>query len=110
MLPFTLFQKSSSRLILRFAFVLSRAASVAASVVGSQDGSRRGRLVIWPEFQEADMNAEKWVSESRLQRLIVACASRCIGNAKDIYRVRKKTMLNKNLIIKICSSLLMVNN
>ena len=49
-------------LIFCFVALLFRAASVAASVVGSQDGSRRGRLVIWPEFQEADMNAEKWVS------------------------------------------------
>ena len=34
-----------------------RAASIAASVGG--DSKRRG-VVIWPEWSDADINAEKW--------------------------------------------------
>ena len=46
---------------------------MAASVIGSQDGSRRGRLVIWPEFQEADMNAEKWVRQKDRVKTLRHC-------------------------------------
>ncbi|XP_071801000.1 androglobin-like isoform X5 [Asterias amurensis] len=35
------------------------AASIAASVIGSQEG-RKQKLVIWPEWNDADVNAEKW--------------------------------------------------
>ncbi|XP_038078681.1 androglobin-like isoform X2 [Patiria miniata] len=35
------------------------AASIAASVVGSQEG-RKQKLVIWPEWNDTDVNAEKW--------------------------------------------------
>ena len=42
-------------------FFLYRAASIAASVIGSQEG-RKQKLVIWPEWNDADVNAEKWVS------------------------------------------------
>lgn len=37
-----------------------RAASIAASVVGSQEGKKQ-KLLIWPEWSDADINAEKWV-------------------------------------------------
>ncbi|XP_071819104.1 androglobin-like isoform X13 [Apostichopus japonicus] len=36
-----------------------RAASIAASVVGSQEGKKQ-KLLIWPEWSDADINAEKW--------------------------------------------------
>ncbi|KAJ8026646.1 Androglobin [Holothuria leucospilota] len=35
------------------------AASIAASVVGSQEGKKQ-KLLIWPEWSDADINAEKW--------------------------------------------------
>ncbi|XP_064627067.1 androglobin-like isoform X5 [Lineus longissimus] len=38
----------------------SRAASIAASVGGSQDGAKRQKFVIWPEWSDADVNAERW--------------------------------------------------
>ena len=43
-----------------------RAASIAASVIGSQEG-RKQKIVIWPEWSDADVNAEKWVSNCFLR-------------------------------------------
>ena len=34
----------------------------AASIAQSATDSKRPRLVIWPEWSDADVNAEKWVS------------------------------------------------
>ncbi|PIK43982.1 putative androglobin isoform X22 [Apostichopus japonicus] len=43
----------------RKARLFVRAASIAASVVGSQEGKKQ-KLLIWPEWSDADINAEKW--------------------------------------------------
>eukprot|EP00057_Strongylocentrotus_purpuratus_P006163 XP_011660637.1 PREDICTED: androglobin isoform X28 [Strongylocentrotus purpuratus] len=43
----------------RDAFVIDAAASIAASVIGSQEG-RKQKVVIWPEWSDADVNGEKW--------------------------------------------------
>ena len=51
-------------------FVIFRAASIAASVGGSQDSNKRHRLVIWPEWSDNDVNAEKWVSLHPLLSMI----------------------------------------
>nr|XP_006811496.1 PREDICTED: androglobin-like [Saccoglossus kowalevskii] len=37
-----------------------RAASIAASVIGSTGESKRHKAVIWPEFSDNDINQEKW--------------------------------------------------
>ncbi|XP_070569023.1 androglobin-like isoform X9 [Ptychodera flava] len=37
-----------------------RAASIAASVIGSTGEAKRHKPVIWPEFTEQDINQEKW--------------------------------------------------
>lgn len=41
-------------------FSIDRAASIAASVAG-EGGKKRG-ITVWPEWSDADINAEKWVS------------------------------------------------
>ena len=42
-------------------YVFFRAASIAQSATDP----KRPRLVIWPEWSDADVNAEKWVSPTR---------------------------------------------
>ncbi len=43
-----------------FCFACFRAASIAASAGGSD--SKRQKLTIWPEWNDTDVNGEKWVS------------------------------------------------
>lgn len=46
-------------------FFSYRAASIAASAGGAD--SKRPRALIWPEWNEKDVNDEKWVSLMQLQ-------------------------------------------
>lgn len=46
-------------------FFSYRAASIAASAGGAD--SKRPRALIWPEWNEKDVNDEKWVSLIQLQ-------------------------------------------
>ena len=38
-----------------------RVTSAASAFAGGLEASRKKQIVIWPEWNEADINSEKWV-------------------------------------------------
>lgn len=50
--------------VLMISYFSYRAASIAASAGGAD--SKRPRALIWPEWNEKDVNDEKWVSLMQL--------------------------------------------